>query len=639
MIQRFKFLLLAAVALCATACGGDDTGGSGDKTPTLSITLQSITPSATRVSLKLASSGLERFGYLIEPKSATVPTAEDILADGVVSKVASTGNISFSVDKLMPGTTYRFSFVGIAADGSMTEVGSEEFATDPIEGFAMISTSKTGFSAYVGKPSSVAAGNVVKWAVTDIVRHALGGSDPLVALNRNEQEAKNVIDGNAQIDVTQCDGGAIIPGQPMWVFVGEFAQGSHPEWGDGYYRPMFGAAGATGYLHQQKVTTTTPSTSSVSASISTAVRADGSGTITISPDAGVNTLYYVVLDDEQYASLTTILENKNAYKQWFVASATARELYGARTSKGVTIIDCSKLSLVPEATYHLLVTVWGDAKGNAQSFTETTFSTPPVAPLAAGNNVVAHRGGSKEAGTASTPDNSIASLRYAQRLGCYASEADIYWTKDDRVIVAHADGNIKINGLHPWEHTLSELQQSGCLSNGEKLPSLEEYLAAVMVKGSCTKLWLDIKNCYVSSSQQNHDYVVKATVRACEIIKAMGAEKWVEFICTGYEQPLEPSKAAADAIGVPFAWMANKYAATYESKGVKWANLSVEYIKDGINDTSKAIHTVESFTDRGIEFSVYTIDDVTTMDYYVARDDVKAITTNYPSRLLARMKR
>lgn len=75
------------------------------------------------------------------------------------------------------------------------------------------------------------------------------------------------------------------------------------------------------------------------------------------------------------------------------------------------------------------------------------------------------------------------------------------------------------------------------------------------------------------------------------------------------------------------------------SKGVKWANLSVEYIKDGINDTSKAIHTVESFTDRGIEFSVYTIDDVTTMDYYVARDDVKAITTNYPSRLLARMKR
>ena len=85
--------------------------------------------------------------------------------------------------------------------------------------------------------------------------------------------------------------------------------------------------------------------------------------------------------------------------------------------------------------------------------------------------------------------------------------------------------------------------------------------------------------------------------------------------------------------------MANKYASTYANKGVKWANLSVGYIKDGINDTSDAIHTIESFTSRGIELSVYTIDDVTTMDYYLARSDIKAITTNYPSRLLNRMKK
>jgi glycerophosphoryl diester phosphodiesterase len=118
----------------------------------------------------------------------------------------------------------------------------------------------------------------------------------------------------------------------------------------------------------------------------------------------------------------------------------------------------------------------------------------------------------------------------------------------------------------------------------------------------------------------------------------MGAEKWVEFIHTGYEPPLAASKAAADAIGVPFAWMANKYAATYANKGVKWTNLDVKYIKDGISDTSDAIHTVESFTDRGIALSVYTIDDVTTVDYYAKRSDIKAITTNYPSRMLSRLK-
>ena len=73
-------------------------------------------------------------------------------------------------------------------------------------------------------------------------------------------------------------------------------------------------------------------------------------------------------------------------------------------------------------------------------------------PADCGNIVVAHRGGASEAGIA-FPDNSIASLQYAMSLKCYASECDIYWTKDDKVVVAHADGDYRINGLHPWEAT------------------------------------------------------------------------------------------------------------------------------------------------------------------------------------------
>ena len=68
------------------------------------------------------------------------------------------------------------------------------------------------------------------------------------------------------------------------------------------------------------------------------------------------------------------------------------------------------------------------------------------------------------------PDNSLASLRYAIGQGCYGSECDIYWTKDDNVVVAHADGQCRINGMHPWEHTLAELRAGGGLSNGEQLP-------------------------------------------------------------------------------------------------------------------------------------------------------------------------
>ncbi len=57
-------------------------------------------------------------------------------------------------------------------------------------------------------------------------------------------------------------------------------------------------------------------------------------------------------------------------------------------------------------------------------------------PVLPNNKVVAHRGGSMEIGC---PDNSIEALNYAIELGCYASECDVYLTKDERVIVAHAD--------------------------------------------------------------------------------------------------------------------------------------------------------------------------------------------------------
>ena len=91
-------------------------------------------------------------------------------------------------------------------------------------------------------------------------------------------------------------------------------------------------------------------------------------------------------------------------------------------------------------------------------------------PEKVNNKVVAHRGGSAEAGTAKYPDNSIASLSYAISLGCYASECDIYWTADNNVVVAHAANGCYVNNLKPWEHTLDELRAAGKLSNGELLP-------------------------------------------------------------------------------------------------------------------------------------------------------------------------
>lgn len=37
----------------------------------------------------------------------------------------------------------------------------------------------------------------------------------------------------------------------------------------------------------------------------------------------------------------------------------------------------------------------------------------------------------------------MAALEYAMSLGCYGMECDIYWTKDNDIIVAHANGRLQ----------------------------------------------------------------------------------------------------------------------------------------------------------------------------------------------------
>ena len=248
-------------------------------------------------------------------------------------------------------------------------------------------------------------------------------------------------------------------------------------------------------------------------------------------------------------------------------------------------------------------------------------------PEDGGNIVVAHRGGASEAGM-SFPDNSIASLQYAMSLKCYASECDIYWTKDDKVVVAHADDDNKINGLHPWEATLEQLRAAGKLANGETLPDLEMFIDEVMRAGSCTRLWLDIKNISGLTT-----YPINACRKACEIIKEKKAQNFAEFICTSNATVMASSYSYATAAGVNIAWMADKPASEYLQKSYKWANLSTTFIKQGGGE-----RTIEEFTKAGIAFSVFNADDDATMNYYISNaSSMKAICTNYPKKLLSKM--
>jgi glycerophosphoryl diester phosphodiesterase len=413
------------------------------------------------------------------------------------------------------------------------------------------------------------------------------------------------------------------------LLLAEYGEGSHNEWGAGHYSPLFGSANPSGYLRKEIIVTTKPSAITSKPNVKFDLRPSGKGSISISAPADIAKVNYLILNPEQYNQALELLNNTESYLQWFTTSTLAKELFGAVEAKGNIQIDASKLNLKPDTDYRLLVTASGNSYGTKQSFAVHTFNLPPSAPLPAGNIIIAHRGGSAEAGKAATPDNSIASLNYAMRLGCYASETDIYWTKDNKIVVAHANSDCKINGLYPWEHTLAEIQAAGRLTNGEIVPSLEDYIRAVMVKGSKTKICLDIKS--ITKPTTHHPESVKACQRACEIIAEMEAQNFCEFICSGYEDIVKHCAKYANAIGVDIGAMGKFTASQYKGWGYTWHNRDKGY------DISQS--KLKSYIDAGMEVSVFTID--TDADWALISGhwkQLRGITTNYPKRMLEKTK-
>lgn len=138
------------------------------------------------------------------------------------------------------------------------------------------------------------------------------------------------------------------------------------------------------------------------------------------------------------------------------------------------------------------------------------------------NKVIAHRGAWKAQGL---PQNSLASLNEAVRLGCEGSEFDVWMTADDVLVVNH-DGDFM--GME-IEHSTYEQLLSQKLSNSEKIPTLEEYLKEGM-KQSGTKLILEFKPSGISVERSE-----KVGEMSVKTVKELGAEKWVDYITFSYE--------------------------------------------------------------------------------------------------------
>lgn len=143
--------------------------------------------------------------------------------------------------------------------------------------------------------------------------------------------------------------------------------------------------------------------------------------------------------------------------------------------------------------------------------------------------VIAHRGFWK---TDLSAQNSIASLEKAAQLKVYGSEFDVHLTKDNVLVINHDND---IEGVFIETANFSQFSHFR-LANGEKLPTLENYLQQGK-KYPELQLILEIK---AHSTPERETEVVKQIV---QLVKKMAMEKQVEYISFSAHMCSELKKA------------------------------------------------------------------------------------------------
>jgi glycerophosphoryl diester phosphodiesterase len=234
----------------------------------------------------------------------------------------------------------------------------------------------------------------------------------------------------------------------------------------------------------------------------------------------------------------------------------------------------------------------------------------------ASNPVVAHRGAFKANGF---PENSIASLREAIRLGCTGSEFDVHMTADDTLVINH---DAHFHGLEIEKSSYAELS-SFKLSNGESLPTLRQYLQEGMHDNRQTRLVLEIKPSGLGSERA--EKVVDAVV---DLVKELKAEPYMVYISFDYKMMLRLKKLLPKA---PLQYL----------NGEK----SPEELKaDGINGIDYHFAMYDAHADwaerakkEKLALNAWTVNDPVIMDKLLNLG-FDFITTNEPELLLKKWK-
>jgi glycerophosphoryl diester phosphodiesterase len=230
------------------------------------------------------------------------------------------------------------------------------------------------------------------------------------------------------------------------------------------------------------------------------------------------------------------------------------------------------------------------------------------------NKVIAHRGAWKNT---KSPENSLASLNHAISMGCEGSEFDVHLSADSVLFVNHDD---HIQGLTIEKSTAKELAALK-LTNGEAFPTLEAYLKAGL-KQNHTKLILEIKPSIVSTAR-----ALELTRRVVEMVTAMKAEGWVDYISFDYDVCKEVLKLA------PYAKVSY----------LKSDKAPAELAADGMYGLDYHFSLMQKHPEwfsearaKKLTINVWTVNEEPLMDWLL-KENADFITTNEPELLLKKV--
>jgi glycerophosphoryl diester phosphodiesterase len=232
------------------------------------------------------------------------------------------------------------------------------------------------------------------------------------------------------------------------------------------------------------------------------------------------------------------------------------------------------------------------------------------------NKVIAHRGAWKNTGAT---ENSIAALNHAIALGCEGSEFDVHMSADSLPLINH---DASIQGISIAKTNSRELLALK-LSNGEPLPTLENYLKAGMNQNK-TKLILEIK-----PSELGKEGSLALTHKIIALVEKLQAQAWVDYISFDYDVCKEVMKLAP-------------YARAAYLKGDKTpAELAADNLYGLDYHFSVLQKNPEWLADaksRKLTINVWTVNDKPVLEELL-KQDVDFITTNEPELLLSMVKR